>query len=126
MDGGGSGRGCRGAGRWPRRPALRAAAALAGFAFSYGTVIWETTLQRVIPPEKLSRVSAYNWMGAMAFLPLGYALAGPVAMMIGVRTSLLIGAAWIVASTYAVTRVRSVRDVSLEPAVDADPLTAPG
>ncbi len=106
--------------------ALAPAAALAGFAFSYGTVIWDTTLQRVIAPEKLSRVSAYNWMAAMAFLPLGYAIAGPVAMAIGVRTSLLIGSAWIVASTYAVTRVRSVREVGLEPTVAAPAVTLPG
>lgn len=96
---------------------LAPAAALAGFAFSYGTVIWDTTLQRVIAPEKLGRVSAYNWMGAMAFLPLGYAIAGPVAMLVGVRTSLLIGAAWIVTSTYAVTRIRGVREVGLQRAI---------
>ena len=49
------------------------------YIFSYGTVIWDTALQQVIPPNKLARVSAYNWMGAMAFLPAGYAIAGPVA-----------------------------------------------
>jgi predicted MFS family arabinose efflux permease len=105
--------------------ALAPAAALAGFAFSYGTVVWETTLQRTIAPEKLSRVSAYNWMGAMAFLPLGYAVAGPVAMAIGPRASLLIGSAWIVASTAAVTRVRGVREVTLEEPRAALPEPAP-
>ena len=60
-------------------PAIGAAAVLAGFAFSFGTVVWETTLQERIPREKLSRVGAYNWFGAMAFLPAGYAIAGPVA-----------------------------------------------
>jgi predicted MFS family arabinose efflux permease len=55
------------------------AAALAGFAFSFGTVIWETSIQQEVAPDKLARVSAYNWMGAMAFLPAGYAIAGPVA-----------------------------------------------
>ncbi len=60
-------------------PGIAGAAVLAGFAFSYGTVVWETSLQERIAPDKLSRVSAYNWMGAMAFLPAGYAIAGPVA-----------------------------------------------
>jgi predicted MFS family arabinose efflux permease len=91
--------------------AIGAAAVLAGFAFSYGTVIWETTLQRRIAPEKLSRVVAYNWMGAMAFLPLGYAIAGPVAGAVGISTALWIGALWIVVSTFAVCRVRDVRSV---------------
>jgi hypothetical protein len=53
-------------------------------------------------------------MGAMACLPLGYAIAGPVASAIGVRTSLLIGAVWIVVSTFAVTRLRGVRSVGLD------------
>jgi MFS family permease len=93
--------------------AIGGAAALAGFAFSFGTVIWETSLQRTIPPEKLARVGAYNWMGAMAFLPAGYAVAGPVASMIGMSTALVVGAVWIVASTMAVICVRDVRTFRL-------------
>jgi MFS family permease len=90
--------------------AIAAAAVLAGFAFSYGTVVWDTSLQRMIAPDKLSRVSAYNWMGAMAFLPAGYAVAGPVSEVIGISTYLWIGAAWIVVSTLAVLCVREVRE----------------
>jgi predicted MFS family arabinose efflux permease len=90
--------------------AIGVAAMLAGFAFSYGTVVWDTTLQRVIAPGKLSRVSAYNWLGAMIFLPAGYAIAGPVADLIGASTSLWIGAAWIVVTTAALVSVPAVRD----------------
>jgi MFS family permease len=95
-----------------RAPALAIglAAVLAGFAFSYGTVVWDTSLQSLIPRDKLSRVSAYNWMGAMIFLPAGYAIAGPVADRIGISTSLWIGAAWIVVTTIAVLSVPSVRN----------------
>ena len=64
----------------------------------------------MIPRDKLARVAAYNWMGAMVFLPAGYAIAGPVAAAIGVSTSLWIGTVWIVASTAAVLSVREVRD----------------
>jgi predicted MFS family arabinose efflux permease len=95
---------------------IAAAAVLAGFAFSYGTVIWETAFQQAIPQDKLARVSAYNWLGAMAFLPAGYAIAGPVADAIGMSTSLWIGAAWIAVSTAIVISVRSVRDFRLRPA----------
>jgi len=87
-------------------------ALLAGLAFSYGSIVWETTLQKTIAREKLSRVSAYSWMGAMIFLPAGYAIAGPVADAIGISTSLWIGAAWIVVSTIALVCVPSVRNVS--------------
>jgi predicted MFS family arabinose efflux permease len=97
------------------------AAALAGFAFSFGSIVWETCLQRRIEPGKLARVSAYNWMGAMAFLPAGYALAGPVAEAIGISATLWIGAAWIVVSTLATFSVPSVRDFRMrdEPQVAA-------
>ena len=89
---------------------IGAAALLAGFAFSFGTVVWDTSLQQTVPRDKLSRVSAYNWMGAMAFLPAGYAIAGPVADLIGISTALWIGAAWIVATTAAVLCVPDVRN----------------
>ena len=88
---------------------IAVAAALAGFAFSFGSVVWETELQRTIEPSKLSRVSAYNWMGAMAFLPAGYAIAGPLAAAIGVSTTLWIGAAWLLVSTLFVYNVSDVR-----------------
>jgi predicted MFS family arabinose efflux permease len=81
----------------------------AGFAFAFATVLWETALQRTIDPAKLSRVSAYNWMAAMAFLPAGYAIAGPVADAIGISTALWIGAAWLIVSLFAVLTVRDVR-----------------
>ena len=109
--------------------AIGVAAALAGFAFSFGTVIWETSLQHTIAPRKLARVSAYNWMGAMAFLPAGYAIAGPVASALGMRTTLLLGAVWIVASTAAVISVRDVRAFRLDeitaPTEPVEPATVP-
>src|SRR5438034_569689 len=97
-------------------PTIAVAAAFAGFAFSYGTVIWDTSLQQQIAPEKLSRVSAYNWMGAMAFLPAGYALAGPLADLVGMSTYLWVGAVWVVVTTLAVICVRGVREFRLAPA----------
>jgi MFS family permease len=91
------------------------AAALAGLAFAFGAVIFDTAIQRGIEPAKLSRVSAYNWMGAMVFLPAGYAIAGPVADTIGISTSLWIGAAWLLVSTAAMVTVRDVRCYGAEP-----------
>jgi predicted MFS family arabinose efflux permease len=90
--------------------AIAIAAVGAGVAFAFATVLWDTALQRTIDPTKLSRVSAYNWMAAMAFLPAGYAIAGPVADAIGISTALWIGAAWLIVSLLAVLTVRDVRD----------------
>jgi MFS family permease len=103
---------------------LSLAALGSGFAFALGSVVWDTTLQRKIAPEKLARVASYGWMGAMVFLPAGYALAGPIAMAIGLKTYLTIAAAWIVVSTLFVIRLRAVREVTLDDRTDAVPVAA--
>lgn len=90
--------------------AIAAAAFVAGFSFSLGSVIFETGVQQAIAPEKLSRVSAYSWMCAMVFLPLGYALAGPIATAVGMSGYLVFGAVWIVVTTAVVFSVPDVRD----------------
>jgi len=103
---------------------LSLAATGSGFAFALGSVVWDTTLQRKVAPEKLARVASYGWMGAMVFLPAGYALAGPIAMAIGLETYLVIAAGWIVVSTLFVIRLRAVREVSLDDVTDAVPAPA--
>jgi MFS family permease len=98
---------------------LTPAAAGSGFAFALGSIVWDTTLQRTIPPEKLARVASYGWMGAMVFLPAGYALAGPISMAIGLKADLMIAAGWIVLSTLFVVRLRAVREVGLDERTEA-------
>jgi hypothetical protein len=49
-------------------------------------------------------------MCAMVFLPLGYALAGPIAEAVGMSAYLVFGAAWIVLTTALVVSVPGVRD----------------
>ena len=62
-----------------------------GFGFSLLMIWWETALARHIPPHALSRVSAWDWMGSLALLPLGYLIAGPLARAFGARTVLGVG-----------------------------------
>ena len=64
----------------------------AGLGFTLFEVWWATALVRHIPPQALSRVSAYDWMGSLALLPLGFAIAGPLAGAVGARTVLAVGA----------------------------------
>jgi len=108
----------------PSTVLLTPAAAGAGFAFALGSVVWDTTLQRAIPPEKLARVASYGWMGAMVFLPAGYALAGPISTVIGLKADLLFAAGWVVVSTLVVVRLRSVREAGVEERTDALPMPA--
>jgi MFS transporter len=94
----------------PTVAVLAPAALLAGFSFALGSVVWDTAVQRTIAADKLARVAAYSWMGAMVFLPAGYALAGPVASLIGLKADLMLAAGWVIASTLFVVRLRCVRD----------------
>ena len=73
-------------------------------------VLWESTLQRVIPSERLSRVSAYDQFGSFCLLPIGYALAGPMALLLGVTGALWLGAALVLLSTLTLLSRREVRD----------------
>ena len=106
---------------------LAPAAAFAGFGFACGSVIWDTALQRTIPPDKLARVGAYGWMSAMVFLPAGYALAGPIAAVVGTRAYLLFGAAWLVVSTIVLVRQPAIRGFRYdeEPLAEAEGEAAP-
>jgi len=63
-------------------------------------------------------------MGAMVFLPAGYALAGPVSMEIGIKTTLVLAACWVVVSTLFVVRLRAVREVGFDDETDAVPVAA--
>jgi uncharacterized membrane protein YqjE len=67
---------------------LAVAAFCSGVVLVLGNAIWESTLQRQIPREEMSRVSAYDWFGSLAFYPLGLALWGPVSDQIGIYPSL--------------------------------------
>ena len=50
-----------------------------GIGFALFEVLWDTTMAERIPPHALSRASAWEWMGSLALLPIGYLLAGPAA-----------------------------------------------
>jgi predicted MFS family arabinose efflux permease len=62
----------------------------------FGNAIWETLQQREIPQERLSRVNSFDWMVSLIFMPVGQALAGPVAERVGTE-AVLVGAALLIA-----------------------------
>jgi predicted MFS family arabinose efflux permease len=88
---------------------VAAGAFVAGVGIAVFGVLWETTLQREVPPEVLSRVSAYDWFGSIATLPIGFALVGPLSSALGIAGTLWLGAAVALASTVAVVAVPDVR-----------------
>jgi MFS family permease len=90
---------------------------LAGLGLGLFGVWWETALAQRIPAHLLSRVSAWDWMGSLALLPLGYLLAGPVAAVVGdVRVLAVGGTVGTVAMLFALLPSSTRRLGSLDPA----------
>jgi len=81
---------------------------LGGGSMSVFNALWNTTVQREIPTEVLSRVSAYDWFGSLAFLPIGMALVGPLAIEFGDSAVLVAAALLTVVLTVAVLSIPSV------------------
>lgn len=91
----------------------------AGIAMMLGNSVWEATLMRHVPREALSRVSAYDWFGSIAFQPLGLVIWGPIAALIGISASLWVAFACVLATTaflIASPAIRELRDEVPPPA----------
>ncbi len=78
------------------------AAVVGGFGFSLFDVWWLTALAERISPDRLSRVTSYDWMISLGLLPIGYLLAGPLADAVGAVEVLAAGSvvamlAWLLA-----------------------------
>ena len=103
-------------------PALAIAATevLGGVAVGYADAVWHASLQRHVPREALSRVSAYDWLGSTALRPIGLALAGPIAVAVGTETTLLGAAALSATASLLVLTAGHVRDVRRTPAEPAE------
>jgi hypothetical protein len=86
-------------------------ALMGGVAMMLGNSVWESTLQTRVPAESLSRVSAYDWFGSLAFNPVGMAIWGPIAGLIGIHTALYVAAALVFASTSALLAAPAIRQL---------------
>lgn len=92
-------------------PVIAVGAFLGGAAFAIFDTQWQTTMQREIPTEVLSRVSAYDWFGSLIFLPLGYAIVGPVASVLGIHAMFIIGSAFLIVGVAVILLIPSVRHI---------------
>jgi MFS family permease len=102
-------------------PLLAAGALLSGAGMMLGISVWESTLQRHIPADSLSRVSAYDWFGSLAFQPLGLGIAGPIAAALGADTTLWLASAVIAASILGLLAIRDIRTLPAAPRALASP-----
>jgi hypothetical protein len=96
-------------------PTLALAGFAAGVGFQCFSVLWNTALHTRVAPEALSRVSSYDVLGSIAFVPLGELFAGVANDRFGTAPALWGCALAIVAPTLAVLGVRDVRAMRAEP-----------
>jgi MFS family permease len=68
------------------------AAIIAGIGMGNWGVFWEATLANWIPPERLSRVSSWDWMGSTVLMPIGLIAAGPLSKVIPAQDLIIWGA----------------------------------
>jgi MFS family permease len=84
----------------PPVPLLVAIWALAGVGIAVHLALWFTVFQQHVPAESLSRVSSYDVLGSIVLVPVGAAIAGPVAALIGTSAT-LVGAFAIMVACFA-------------------------
>jgi predicted MFS family arabinose efflux permease len=101
--------------------AIAALCTIPSAGLSLANTVWITTVMQKIPPAALSRVTAYDWFGSLAFQPLGFALAGPAAALLGTEATLWISAAWGVGSTAVLVAIPDVRHLRSRPDVEESP-----
>jgi MFS family permease len=93
----------------------------AGVGVTTFFTLWEVSLQEHVPGEALSRVSSFDYLSATVLMPVGTALAGPIAAAVGTQATLLTMSAIGIACALAFLSVREVRDLPRVEAVAADP-----
>jgi MFS family permease len=70
-------------------PVLACVAVATGIGLSIHLALWFTVFQRQVPEAHRSRVSSYDALGSFVLIPVGSALAGPVASVIGIYPTLI-------------------------------------
>jgi hypothetical protein len=54
-----------------------------------GAVVWATMMHRLVPSSILGRVTSLDYLVSFSLIPLSFAVTGPVASIIGTRTTLV-------------------------------------
>ncbi|MEP7026052.1 MAG: MFS transporter [Actinomycetota bacterium] len=93
---------------WPM-PVLCISSFGLGVAMEIMMVQWTVALARMIPPDRLARVSSYDVLGSVMAMPVGALVAGPLAAAIGVSVTQYGAAALIIVASALALIPRDVR-----------------
>ncbi|MCX4820791.1 MFS transporter [Streptomyces sp. NBC_01142] len=92
-------------------PVVALAAFLGGCGLMVFNTLWETTLQSNVPADRLSRVSAYEWLGSMACQPLGMVIIPVVAASTGPQPVLWTCGIAMLVMFLSLMLIRDVREI---------------
>ncbi|ORA37075.1 tetracycline efflux MFS transporter Tet(V) [Mycobacterium aquaticum] len=97
-------------------PLMAAATFVIGVTDGAGLVIWGTLLQRRVPTQMLGRVSSLDFFVSLAFMPLSFAIVGPLSKVVGMHTIFLVsGVAPVLLALVALVAARMPRDELAHP-----------
>jgi MFS family permease len=93
-------------------PYLAGAAFVAGAGGTVAVIAWDTALQHGVPRDKLSRIMAFDDLGAYVAIPLGEMLAVPLADRFGLERVVTEAGALFILAALAPLAVRPVRQLT--------------
>ena len=84
---------------------------VAGMGMELFGLGWNLAMQEHVPDEMLSRAYSYDSLGSFIAIPVGQLLAGPLAVLFGIRETVLAAGIVYVVVCVATLGSRSVRDL---------------
>lgn len=95
---------------------MAAATFVVGVTDGAGMVIWGTLLQRRVPTEMLGRVSSLDFFVSLAFMPVSFAIVGPLSKVVSMQTIFLVaGIAPVLLAAIAVVAAKMRQDELAHP-----------
>ena len=95
---------------------MAAATFVVGVTDGAGMVIWGTLLQRRVPTEMLGRVSSLDFFVSLAFMPVSFAIVGPLSKVVSMQTIFLVaGIAPVLLAAVALVAARMRQDELAHP-----------
>jgi DHA3 family tetracycline resistance protein-like MFS transporter len=92
-------------------PLMALATFVVGLTDGAGSVIWGTLLQRRVPREMLGRVSSLDFFVSLAFMPVSFAIAGPLSKVVPMETIFVAaGVVPVVLAAIAIVAAKMPRD----------------
>jgi MFS family permease len=90
---------------------IMAACIVGEAALIFMNEVWFATIPQLLPADVLARVTSFDWLLSIMAMPLGFAVTGPVADHIGIRTTLIVAAFIMAVPCALIVLVPGVRNV---------------